>query len=244
MKKLIIFISTLFLIFTISFSQVKYTSAGNFGIGTLTPTNAILEIKPTTSGNGLLINCGNYDVDFGLGNGLNYGYFWRYKGSGSGNNNTLQLWTDGQTSTDVKVYEIYQDGNLDFYSPRIDLFSQSTADYAKTMVVYNKNRLLENYVVYERIGTNPDVWDQTFCVQGRGHVYCSAVTETSDISLKENIKDLTNSIDIIKQLRPVKYNLKAEASLEEDERETDFGLIAQEVELILPEVISILKNVK
>lgn len=53
----------------------------------------------------------------------------------------------------------------------------------------------------------------------------------SDIRHKSNIKRLTNSLDKVKQLKGVSYNYKG------NER-TSIGFIAQEVEPILPEVVS------
>ena len=59
----------------------------------------------------------------------------------------------------------------------------------------------------------------------------------SDVSLKENIKPLTGSLAKLNQLRPVEFdwNDKAKATLNLDGHEV--GLIAQEVELVLPEVV-------
>jgi hypothetical protein len=49
---------------------------------------------------------------------------------------------------------------------------------------------------------------------------------------------VNNSMALINQLRPVKYNLKAELGIDGKEREVDFGLIAQEVESVIPEAVS------
>lgn len=54
----------------------------------------------------------------------------------------------------------------------------------------------------------------------------------SDIKLKENIVDATSQWDDIKALRPVNYNFK------EGQTHTQLGLIAQEVELVSPGLVS------
>jgi len=52
----------------------------------------------------------------------------------------------------------------------------------------------------------------------------------SDINVKENIETLSNSIDIIKQLCPVSFNFKNNEGI-------NYGLIAQQVEQIIPDIV-------
>jgi len=59
------------------------------------------------------------------------------------------------------------------------------------------------------------------------------VTAYSDITLKDNIETIPNSLDKVSQIRGVTYNRK---DLEDKPRHA--GVIAQEVEKVLPEVIS------
>jgi hypothetical protein len=72
---------------------------------------------------------------------------------------------------------------------------------------------------------------------GFGDFYASAniigfATMPSDERLKNNVKNLENGLEIIEKLRPVSYTWKEGMG-----RGDDFGLIAQEVEQILPELI-------
>ena len=67
---------------------------------------------------------------------------------------------------------------------------------------------------------------------GDGELRCVDLYETSDISLKENIKTLTSALGKVKQLRGVTYQLKRD-----EDHQDKIGLIAQEVEPILPEII-------
>ncbi len=60
-----------------------------------------------------------------------------------------------------------------------------------------------------------------------------STTITSDIKIKENIKDLDNSLKKILCIRGVTYNRK-----NDENKKTHIGVIAQEIEKILPEVIS------
>lgn len=80
-------------------------------------TNNTIEIVKTSNGDGLRIGGRNLDVDLHLGDNNNwdeYGFYWRYKGSGTGNDNDLELWAQNQGGTHQQVYNIKQDGNIDF----------------------------------------------------------------------------------------------------------------------------------
>jgi len=57
------------------------------------------------------------------------------------------------------------------------------------------------------------------------------LTESSDQRLKENVNDIENALDKVKNLRGVTYTKK-------DSGENKIGLIAQEVEAILPQLVS------
>ena len=62
---------------------------------------------------------------------------------------------------------------------------------------------------------------------------------TSDVNLKNNIKDLSNNkkehLDKLRNLIPKSYNFK-------NQETTSFGLIAQEVEKIYPELVATQKD--
>lgn len=69
-----------------------------------------------------------------------------------------------------------------------------------------------------------------------GSVFASAditAYHSSDIRLKENIQDLTSSLDVLSAIRGVQYDWNSEAQLEG----SDYGVIAQEVEKVLPLVV-------
>jgi len=61
----------------------------------------------------------------------------------------------------------------------------------------------------------------------------------SDISVKENIQSISQSIDLLAQLRPVTYTYKAGAfGSESPGNNLEYGLIAQEVEIVIPDIVS------
>ena len=57
---------------------------------------------------------------------------------------------------------------------------------------------------------------------------------TSDARLKENVKPILNSLDILSALNPVSFDWKEKSSRGPS---SDFGLIAQEVEQVIPECV-------
>ena len=63
----------------------------------------------------------------------------------------------------------------------------------------------------------------------------NSITETSSIELKDNIKSITNSLDILTQLNPVEYIRKSTG-------EKEIGLIAEQVSNIAPLVVTSSSN--
>ena len=76
-----------------------------------------------------------------------------------------------------------------------------------------------------------------------GHVVAAGdVTSESDISLKNDIEDIENAIDIVKKLRGVTFNYKQPSRRRHEGKQ--LGVIAQEVEEHLPEVVSERNGIK
>jgi hypothetical protein len=72
-------------------------------------------------------------------------------------------------------------------------------------------------------------------VTASGLVAAQDFNSTSDIALKENIAPIENSLDILERLNGIKFDWK-------DTKETAYGLSAQEVEQILPEIVKTRNN--
>jgi hypothetical protein len=68
-------------------------------------------------------------------------------------------------------------------------------------------------------------------------------TTSSDVRLKKDITQITNPLDIINNLRGVYYNWQSNDDFETDDTSRQIGLIAQEVEPVLPEAV-VLNGVK
>ena len=96
-------------------------------------------------------------------------------------------------------------------------------------------------------GTDPDIgkfMDDEFrmysdgAFHADGDVTAFSATTSSDLKLKENIRDLEGSLDKTLKLRGVKFDWK------DDNRKNDqLGFIAQEIEEVLPEVVSEVESI-
>ncbi len=73
------------------------------------------------------------------------------------------------------------------------------------------------------LGTSSFRWNQVYAAIG--------TIQTSDIRLKKNIKNLNYGLNEVMKLRPVSYSWK------DRDTGTKLGLIAQETELVIPEVV-------
>jgi hypothetical protein len=64
--------------------------------------------------------------------------------------------------------------------------------------------------------------------------------QSSDRNLKKNIKDVSNAMSIINQLKPKNYEFRDDAELASLHmpKGTHYGLIAQELELVLPDLVN------
>ena len=109
------------------------------------------------------------------------------------------------------------DGNLTFDGTNLDING-----YIKAGNATGHRFKIQGGSEYWRMSNNGD-----FHAEGNVIAYSSTV---SDIRLKENIKPLESSLDKIIALRGVKYDRKRN-------KDHHIGLIAQEVEKIIPEVI-------
>lgn len=63
-------------------------------------------------------------------------------------------------------------------------------------------------------------------------ITCVDLNSSSDFNLKENISNITGGLDLVKQLQGVKFSMK-----DDETHRIKLGLIAQDVEKVLPEIV-------
>ena len=88
--------------------------------------------------------------------------------------------------------------------------------------------------IYFRIDNDDDAGTQAYFenTNGVNTFYAPAFSATSDLRLKENIKPLDKSLDKICLLQGVEFNFKS------NKNKKMIGLIAQDVEKVIPEVVN------
>jgi hypothetical protein len=84
----------------------------------------------------------------------------------------------------------------------------------------SSGELTSSYVSTSKLYFNPNT----------GVLTSTDYNSLSDQTLKENVQSLSNSIDVLNQINPVSFNWK-------DSGKKSFGVIAQELEQVLPELI-------
>ncbi len=83
---------------------------------------------------------------------------------------------------------------------------------------------------------------ELFNIQGTGNAWLAGIlVQGSDRNLKMNIKKCEYGLSQILLLNPVTYNWKPEVG---NTSEVNIGLIAQEVEIIIPEVVRTMEDIK
>lgn len=130
--------------------------------------------------------------------------------------------------------------------------SNNTLNIGVRGTVFDDNALANyggNFGAFGTAQTNYGIFCSAFGAMGDdwagffgGALFAQSQTIGSDSLLKQNIQQLTNATDILNQLNPVSFDFKQDPELERLHlpQENQFGLIAQEVEQVLPDLI---KNV-
>jgi hypothetical protein len=95
-------------------------------------------------------------------------------------------------------------------------------------------------IVAANVGIGTSVPDQTFALYVNGPVHASSFDSTSDVRLKEDIQPIAYGLDTVMHLRPVGFDWKNQSH--DWQQRHQIGLIAQQVEPVVPEVVSTAKD--
>ena len=108
----------------------------------------------------------------------------------------------------------------------------------------NKTRLHANFksgtnlhvdIDNNRVGVGTTIPSTT--LQVAGTITCVDINSTSDVRLKENIHSIDNALDKVMQINGVEFDWK-------ETKEPSVGVIAQDIEEIMPEVVKISGDIK
>jgi len=111
-----------------------------------------------------------------------------------------------------------------FNEDKIRMDEQTFGKWATISIEFTSN-LVPAVDDNRDLGTNTRRWDDVFATSG--------IVNTSDKRDKTNIQTLSYGLEDIMKLRPVSFTWK-----DKPERGTKLGLIAQELETVIPEVVS------
>lgn len=128
---------------------------------------------------------------------------------------------------------------LDPHFPILYMFSAGVAGVAYTGIgVYGATA--SSLPTSWKGGTYAGYFDGN--VKATGTITATTITSTSDARLKENVSEIDKAftIDVLSRLTPVSYNFRKDSSIFDSFAEksvTHYGLIAQELQQILPELV-------
>ena len=205
------------------------TVNNNLYLGTYSgTTQARLFLTGTTANKQAILQCtnGNLHIDSEDGHSLYLNYYEGTTdnviiGNGNGGASGTVLKSTGRINVGehlIAANNVYSGGNEGFVFGS----SISEGEYIKR----NGNNI-------EFVAGGAIKFDITSTGQGRFGDDVVAYYNFSDKRLKTNIKPTTNNLDKVLKLNPVEYNWKE--GYRKDKKE--IGLIAQEVEKIIPEVV-------
>ena len=241
-------------------NAVYVDASGNVGIGTSSPSN--LGKIAIISASGAQVAFGDNNASANSKGYINYGgssgilILNAYSASGS----TYQTFYTSNSGSNAERMRIDFSGNLmvntttasgkfTVYQNAVAIggFFQSATATPGYHGVYSEAQ--QSYGLYGRtynasyggvIGFNND--NTVYGILGAGgyglltnaSINVNGTTYTSDGRLKENVKTIENGLDVLSKLNPVSFDWKEKSSRGPS---SDFGLIAQEVEKVIPECV-------
>jgi len=246
----------------VNFSQASFSPSltynsetGNIGIGTTNPSvcfevTCAKDIGNSTFVSARLGNGNDHWTYFGDGNsgrirGSGEGYLYLSSNpDGSGDKN-LYL---NASSSKIRALDTLQVDKCirgagfglvvncaDFYMTWPDRGSGGRAlvhDVGNILAINYFNDFDGGTRIYGQIQASGDL-------QVDGDITYGSLSARSDIRLKSNIKSLTNSLDQVKRLRGISFNWKEKSNINNVDRcNQHIGLIAQEVEEVIPELVN------
>ena len=230
----------------------SYFNGGNVGIGTTSPAGP-LDVFDSNGrlflayggGQTYIANHSAYNAGSGSDNRLIFQ--GRYRSSYNDETNLGEIRVGKDAYTDG-----YYGGNMQFHTringgamaERMRIMTDGTVLFNKNSnalgtVGYRFDVAGESYFTIASGRNTLHVFDGTngawrFYVTSTGQIYAGAtsINSLSDVSLKENIKTLETGLDEIIKLKPRRFDFK------DDDRKNVAGFIAQEVEEVLPDLVS------
>jgi hypothetical protein len=202
-----------------------YVKDGMIGIGTTNPQKKFHVNGDTLIDNGCLfmkrhiywLNQDNLinSVLYNTGNHIAF----QFIKNGAGGGDTIHIFRDPTTENNVKSFII---GNYTIHGN--NQYGYQLLD------VYGSAYIMNNLGIGK---TSPQ-----YRLDVNGTIQCINVQETSDVRYKKNVKPLKNSLGKIEQLKGISYEWKKdEFPKKKFSKNKQIGLIAQDLEAVIPELV-------
>jgi hypothetical protein len=211
--------------------RVRVDSSGNVGIGTASPANRLdvsvtgadVAVRAvTTSANYATFRLKNSSQDYSMQIRTDQSNAWTLRDETAGANRLL---------VDTSGNLLVQTTSASFNSGVGMKMIPDASGPAIVCVGTATSASFNSYFIYSTgAGAN------RFYVSYAGQIYATStgITAISDVTLKENIRDLETGLDEIMALRPRRFDWKEETKLDQ---KNVAGFIAQEVEPVLPDLV-------
>lgn len=211
------------------------TALNSFGFGV---QNNLLQMYSATSAD---------DIAFGIGGSFSFTERMRIKGNGNvgigtSNPNALLQFPNNTLNRKIVLWESANNDNQ-FYGLGINggVFRYQVGDVGDNHVFYaGAGSAASNELMRIKgngnvgIGTN----NPTERLHVIGNILASGTITPSDLRYKKSIQPITNSLEKLQQLNGVTYQFNQTAFPEwQFDDKIQFGLIAQEVEKVFPEMV-------
>jgi hypothetical protein len=209
--------------------RMRITSSGSVGIGTTSPGAGLLL---DVSGNARIRGRTYFGMDNpGPGGGGGDTAYMEYIGIGAtGESTCLKIVCENDPDDNIALMP---SGNVGIGTTvpksKLDVSGGVVigGNYAGVQTGFANGLLVEGSV---GVGTN-DVG--TYKLNVNGNVQAFSYNATSDVRLKTNIQPLTDSLELVNQLNGVSFTWKNDTT-----NKPVLGLIAQEVEKVLPDIVN------
>jgi len=193
---------------------------GSVGIGTSTPPSDI-KVSIESTSDGLFVKSSNTNANrsvysYATGGTSAYAFYGTATGATTSNYG-VRAAASGTATNNYGIYATAS-GATNNYAGYFNGLVAVDGDIRPTT---NNNG---------NLGTSSYRWNTVYATNG--------VINTSDSRYKTNIKEIENSLDIVMKLNGVKYNWRDDEFPEMNfDSETHIGVLAQEVEAVLPELV-------
>ena len=206
-----------------SFTEAaRITDNGRFGIGTGTPDHKF-EVEDNNSSVAVSRSGANAQVLFKSNSVGQVGQIQVSESSGGG---SIEIHSKNTSGTLIERVRIHPNGDF-FVNSTNNSITAQPAFYSHAASGCGSYRPHSGFPIHHFYSNAGGTYSLESYVNGDG-----SYVNLSDYRLKENIVSISNGIDIVKQLNPVKFDWKSSSKTK-----NDLGFIAHEVQTLIPTAV-------